>query len=178
MGEEQILESKPIYAGRVVNLHLETIELEDGSRHEREVIYHPGAVAMVPLDEHGNIILVEQWRSGSKQVMLELPAGGLAPDEDRAECARRELQEEIGFYPGALTKLGDFYVAASYTTEMITIFLAEDLRPSRLDGDADERITPVVVPFEEALRRVMANEIIDSKTLIGLTWAARRLGRL
>ncbi|MBN1121614.1 MAG: NUDIX hydrolase [Anaerolineae bacterium] len=177
MTEEQVVHEETIYEGRVVNLYVETIDL-GGQMFEREIIRHSGAVAMVPIDEQGQVYLVEQYRSGARKRLLELPAGGLEPGEEREVCARRELQEEIGQYPETITELGSFYVAASYTTEYITIYLAEGLRPSVREGDIDEEITVRSMPFDEALQLALTNQIADSKTLIGLVWAARHLGRL
>jgi ADP-ribose pyrophosphatase len=176
MTDERVIHSEEIFKGRVVNLRVETIARGDGRTYKREVIQHGGAAAVVPLDEHGNVLLVRQYRAGAGKHLLELPAGGLEPGEPPEECARRELQEEIGYIPGEMVRLGGFYVAASYTTEFITIYLARDLRPSRLEGDVDEDIAIERVPFPEALHMAMANQIEDSKTLIGLVWTAFRLG--
>lgn len=178
MPAERIVRSEHIYEGRVVHLRVDTVEMEDGRTFTREVIQHKGAVAMVPLDEEGNVILVRQYRAGAQKPLLEIPAGGLEPDEPREACARRELQEEIGYYPEELIELGGFYVAASYTTEYITIYLVRRMHPSRLGGDADEHIAIERIPFRQALRMALENEIEDSKTLIGLMWAAHYLSRL
>ncbi len=177
MTEEQVVHEETIYEGRVVNLHVETID-RGGQLFEREILHHGGAVAMVPIDEQGRVYLVEQYRSGARKRLLELPAGGLEPGEEREACARRELQEEIGQFPETLTELGGFYVAASYTTEYITIYLAQGLRPSVRKGDIDEDITITPMPFNDALQLALTNQIVDSKTLIGLVWAARHLGEL
>jgi ADP-ribose pyrophosphatase len=176
MAQEQIIHSTDIFNGRVVHLRVDTIERDDGRTYQREIIQHSGAVAVVALDSSGSIYLVRQHRAGAGRDLLELPAGGLEPNEATEVCARRELQEEIGCYPDTLYELGGFYVAASYTSEYITVFLAQDLRPSRLPGDIDEDISVELVPFAEALRMALTNQIEDSKTLIGLIWAARHLG--
>lgn len=175
MAQEQIVESRTIFEGRVVHLRVDTIVGSDGRTFQREIVQHRGAVAVVPIDEEGNVILVRQYRAGAGKDLLELPAGGLEPGEPCEDCARRELQEEIGCYPQGLIELGSFWVGASYTTELITIYLAENLRPSKLPGDADEQIAIVRIPFEEALQQALTNRIDDSKTLIGLVWAARHL---
>lgn len=178
MADEKILSSEMIYQGRVVNLRVDTITVDGEQTFRRELILHGGAVALVPLDEDQNVILVRQYRSGSGKEMLEIPAGGLEPGEPRDECARRELQEEVGLYPDEMIEMGSFYVASSYTTELITIYLAHRLRPSIQLGDIDEQITVVVMPFREALHMALTNQIEDSKTIIGLVWAARHLGLL
>jgi ADP-ribose pyrophosphatase len=175
MPQERIVESKDIYQGRVFDLRVETVEVGDGQTYTREMVVHNGAVAMVPLDPEGRVYFVRQYRAGADKALLEIPAGMLNDGEEREAAARRELQEEIGYYPEKLTRLGLFYVAASYTTEAITIYLAEDLRPSKLPGDVDEHITVEKLPLKEALKNVLSNEIEDAKTLIGLVWAAQHL---
>jgi ADP-ribose pyrophosphatase len=178
MTEERIVGSEDVYDGRVVHLRVDTIRRADGQTYRREVIRHGGAVAMVALDEDGQVFLVRQYRAGAERLLLEIPAGGLEPGEPPAACARRELQEEIGYYPEEMVELGGFWVAASYTSEYITLYLMRNLRPSRLEGDLDEDISVERVPFEQALQMALSNEIADSKTVIGLVWAARRLGKL
>jgi ADP-ribose pyrophosphatase len=178
MPQERVLKSRAIFEGKIVNLRVDTVTLGGEETYEREIILHHGAVALVPLDENGDVILVRQYRAGAERELLELPAGGLESGEECEECARRELQEETGFYPETLEELGRFWVAASYTTEAITIYLAGGLRPSPLPPDQDERIAIVRMPFAEALQAALSNQIKDSKTIIGLVWAARYLGKL
>src|SRR5437762_6994920 len=101
MSDEKVVSSEWVYRGRVVNLRIDTIARDD-KQYKREIIQHGGAVAMIPLDEQGNVTLVRQFRSGAGKEMLEIPAGGLEPNEPRDDCARRELQEEIGMYPEEL----------------------------------------------------------------------------
>jgi ADP-ribose pyrophosphatase len=178
MTEERVVDTIDIFEGKVVNLKVDTIELRDGHRYKREIVYHNGAVAAVALDPDNNTYLVKQYRTGAKKYLLEIPAGGLEPGEEREECARRELQEEIGYFPDELVELGGFYVAASYNTEYITIYLARNLRPSQLEGDVDEYIDVEKLPFEDVLAMALSNEIEDSKTIIGILWAAKHLGML
>jgi ADP-ribose pyrophosphatase len=173
---EKVISSKMVYRGRVVKLRVDEITKGGKATYQREVIEHNGAVALIALDEDNNIYLVKQYRSGSGREMLEIPAGGLEPGEPRPDCARRELQEEIGMYPEEMSELGSFFVAASYTTENITIYLARKLRPSQQQGDDDEDITIVKMPFKEALQMALDNKIEDSKSIIGLFWASQRLG--
>jgi ADP-ribose pyrophosphatase len=173
MSQERIVESKDIYQGRVFDLRVDTVATGKGRTYTREMVVHNGAVAMVPLDPDGSVYFVRQYRAGADKSLLEIPAGMLEDGEDREAAARRELQEEIGYYPEKLTRLGLFYVAASYSTEAITIYLAENLRPSKLPGDVDEHITIEKLPLKQALKQVLANQIEDAKTLIGLVWAAQ-----
>ncbi len=175
--DEKILSSEPIYQGKLVDLHRVTVELPDGSQAWREVIRHPGAVAVVPLLDGDRVVLVRQFRTAARAVTLEIPAGTLEPGEDPARAAQRELQEEIGYRPGELERLVGEYTAPGYTDELIHIYLATGLTPSRLDGDVDEFIDTLTLPLDAALDMVARGEITDGKTLIGLLWVARRLGR-
>jgi len=175
--EETVLSSEPVYLGKLVNLYTEQVELPDGGTALREIVRHPGAVAMVPLAENDEVILVRQFRLAAGRVMLEIPAGTLNPGEDPREAAARELQEEIGYRPGRLEPLGGEFTAPGYTTEYIHLFLATDLEASALAMDDDEFLEIVRLPLAEALRQVDAGEIADGKTIIGLLQVARRLGR-
>lgn len=174
---EKLISSEPAYLGKLVKLYLETFEQPDGRQFKREIIRHPGAVAMIPLTASGEVLLVRQYRGAAQQILLELPAGTLEPGEDPYHAAIRELQEEVGYKPGQLERLGGEFAAPGYTSEYIHLFLATDLTPSRLSQDEDERIDVEAVPLDEAVRRVMSGEIQDSKTMIGLLLIARRLGK-
>jgi ADP-ribose pyrophosphatase len=173
--DEKITASEPIYKGKIVDLRLLDVQLADGTEAKREMVYHGGAVAVVPFDDDGNVLLVRQYRHGAGKVLLELPAGGLNVGEEPKEAARRELQEEISYKPETLIYLGTYYVAAAYTTEAIAIYLGRDLVPADLAPDVDERIVLERKPFKQALNMALTNEIEDAKTLIGLMWAAKHI---
>ncbi|HLV34558.1 MAG TPA: NUDIX hydrolase [Spirillospora sp.] len=166
---------RQIYSGRVVHLALHEIQLPDGSTAIRELIEHAGAAAVVALDEANHVLLVRQFRIGAHQHLYEIPAGILEAGEPPASCASRELQEEIGYFPGRLDALGGFYPTPGYTTEYIHLYLARDLSPAPLQQDHDEFIEVTRIPFGEALAMIERGEIVDSKTIIGLLRVARRL---
>ncbi len=174
---ETVDKRERIYTGKVVTFDVLSVTLPNGQPARREVVSHPGAVAIVPLDEQDNVYLVRQFRTAAGQSLLELPAGTLEPDEDPAACAERELQEEAHLKPGQLQSLGGFYVAPGYTTEYIHLFLAQTLTPSALPPDEDEFIDVVKMPLNDALAAAMDGTIIDGKTIIGLLYVARLLGR-
>lgn len=174
--EEKIISTQHIYSGRVVKLDLHEVELPNGEHGKRELIRHPGAVAVIAVDDERNVLLVRQYRIAAARVMLELPAGTLEPDEQPEVCAIRELQEETGYKPGKLESIGAFFVAPGYTTEYIHLFIASELGESQLDGDEDEFIEVARVPFHEALAMVERGEIIDGKSIIGLLRTAKRFG--
>ncbi|MBN1202810.1 MAG: NUDIX hydrolase [Anaerolineae bacterium] len=175
--KETVLSSEAVYEGKLVKLYVDQVRLPDGKTSMREVVRHPGAVAMVPLLDNGDVVMVRQFRLPAGRVLLEIPAGGLDPDEDPAAAAVRELQEEIGYRPGTLTAIGGEYTAPGYTTEFIHFYLATGLEPSNLDEDADEFLEVVRLPLDEALRQIDTGVIQDGKTIAALLLVARRLGR-
>ena len=174
--DETIIKTEEIYHGRVVHLLVHDVRLPDGVESRREVVQHPGAVAMVPLDNARNVFLVRQYRLPAGRVLYEIPAGTLHDGEAPSACAHRELQEEIGHRPGELKPLGGFYTAPGYTTEYIHLFLATGLTASSLDSDDDEFIEVDRVPFAEALAMIERGEIADAKSVAGLLRVARHLG--
>ncbi len=176
--DEKVVTTTIAYEGDLVDLHVLTIKLPDGALTRREVVQHPGAVAIVPLVRRGDewdVLMVQQFRTAANRPMLEIPAGTLEPGEAPDPAAARELQEEIGKKPGKLIRLGGEYTAPGYTTEFIHLYMATDLTESRLTGDADEFIEVVQVPLAEAVRRVITGEIQDGKTMIGVLLAARQI---
>ncbi|MCS6837038.1 MAG: NUDIX hydrolase [Anaerolineae bacterium] len=173
--EEKIIDTRAIYAGRVVRLDVHQVELPNGVQGRREILTHPGAVAIVALDDEQHVLLVRQFRLAANQVMLEIPAGTREPGEDIFVCAERELREETGQRPLKLEHLGGFFVAPGYTTEYIHLFLAEGYEPAPLTMDADEQISVERVPLREALAMIDDGRIIDGKSAVGLLRVARRL---
>jgi ADP-ribose pyrophosphatase len=174
--EETTLRTTPIYDGRIIKLDLLDVRLPDGKEARREVIRHPGAVAIVVLDDAKNVLLVRQYRAAAGKILLEIPAGTLNPGEVPLTCALRELQEETGFRAEKLDTLGGIYTAPGYTTEFIHLFYATGLIESRLNMDEDEFIEVERVPFTEALAMIDRGEIADGKSVSGLLRVARLLG--
>ncbi len=174
--EETILNTEVIYDGRLVKLERSTVRLPNGAESFREVVRHPGAVAIVPVDSDGALVLVRQFRLPAGQVLLEIPAGTLENGEDPRECAIRELQEEIGYKPGVLEPLGAVYLAPGYSSEYTYLFIARDLVHSKLDADEDENLRVERVKLDDMLARIDANEIEDVKTVAAVLRAARTLG--
>jgi ADP-ribose pyrophosphatase len=172
--QEITLKTDRIYDGHIVKLDVLDVRSPDGAVRKRELVRHPGAVALVALDETGKVLLVRQFRVAAGRVLVEIPAGTLDPDETPEVCAMRELQEETGFKPGQLEYLGGFFVAPGYTTEYIHLYLATELSESRLPGDDDEFIEVERVPLAEALAMIERGEIVDGKSIIGLLRVAHR----
>ena len=168
MSPEVTLSSERLYEGRIVNLRLDTVRLDDGTVTKREIVEHGEAVAIVPIDGEGHVLLVRQYRKPIEQELLEIPAGGVDPGEDTTACAERELQEETGYRAGKLQRLGGFFSSPGFTSEYLHVYLATDLTPSRLTADDDEAIELVRLPVPQALGMIASGEICDAKTIIGL----------
>jgi ADP-ribose pyrophosphatase len=170
-----------IHRGRYLTFRVDTIERADGSRATRDVAGHPGAVAILAVDPDDHVLLVRQYRSPAGQVLLEVPAGTLDPGpdgstEDPEGAARRELEEETGHRAGSWRLLGRFFSAPGFTTELMHLYLAEDLRPAdgnRLGPDEDERLHLVRMPWRQAVDAVERGEIADAKSIVALFWLAR-----
>ncbi len=181
--EERVVGSRPIYRGRYLEVTVDTIERADGARHERDVIRHPGAVAIVALDDRERVLLVRQWRLPAGRALLEIPAGTLdrAADgtiEDPALAAPRELEEETGYRARRWELLGTFWTAPGFATELMSLYLATDLAPvheNRLGPDEDEALELVRMPWREALDAVDDGSFHDAKTLVGLLTLGRRM---
>jgi ADP-ribose pyrophosphatase len=169
MSDAVVLSSKSVHDGRVVKLSLEEVRLPNGHTLTMELIRHPGAAAVVPVDQDGNVILVRQYRHATGGWLLEVPAGKLDhPGEPPEDCARREVEEETGYRAGRLVPLGWVWTTPGFTDEKIWLYLALDLTPTQSDLQADEVLTVEKLPFAEAAARALSGEIVDSKSVIAL----------
>ena len=170
---ETRLSREEIFDGRVVHLTRDTVRLPDGNTSTREVIWHRGAVCVVPVTDDGEVILVEQFRYPFDCVLLEIPAGKPeAGEDDREAAARRELAEETGFRAGEMICLGDYYGSPAILAERITMYLARRLTPGETHPDADEFLRVKKLPLKTAVRMVLAGKIPDGKTQAAILRAA------
>jgi ADP-ribose pyrophosphatase len=173
----RLVASKTVYEGRLFDVELDDIAMAEGVVARREIIRHPGAVCMVPVDHQGNLLLVTQYRHAAGERLLELPAGTLEPGEAPEATVVRELQEEVGMYPGRVAALGGFFVAPGYTTEYIHLFACTELTPARLEGDADEDIEVEALGLDEALAAIDSGRIRDAKSIVGILRWLRHAGK-
>ncbi len=162
---ERTVESRTVYQGRIVTLLVDQAELPDGKRAQREVVLHPGGVAILALDRENQVTLVQQYRYPFHQLLLELPAGKLDEGEDHRLAAARELSEETGLEAGEMTYLGCLLASPGFCTERLHMYLARDLRRSQSHPDEDEFLNVLTMPFEELVRQVMDGTIEDAKTV-------------
>lgn len=174
--EEVMVASEEIFDGHVVHLFKDTVELPNGKLATRETVRHIGAVAVVPLTDDGKVIVERQFRYPLGCVITEIPAGKLdSKDEDRLSAAKRELQEETGYTAEEWTDLGDYYPAAAYTDERISLYLAKGLKQGDRNLDEDEFLDVVAVDLEELVEDVLNGTITDGKTQAALLKAYLRL---
>ncbi len=164
----ELIDSENVFEGRVFALRLDTLRTPEGHTFRREMIYHPGAVCMIPVDSDGRLLLVEQYRHGARTRLLEIPAGTLEPGEDPGETAARELREEVGMRAERVESLGGFWIAPSYATEYLHLYLCRELTPDPLPGDEDEDIEVVRLTRAEAVAAIDSGRIIDAKSIAGI----------
>ena len=165
---EKTLSSQRIYDGRAVKLRVDTVQKPDGKTTTREIVEHSDCVAVVVIDSKDRVLLVRQYRKAVGKTLLEIPAGGIDPGEQPINCVRRELQEEIGYLPNKVDKLGGFYSAPGYCTEYLHLYLASYLIPSRLEAEDTEEIEVVRVSLSRIPDLIASGEICDAKSIAGL----------
>lgn len=173
----RLLASAPVWRGRTVAVFSERVLLPNGNEVELDIVRHPGATAVVPLLADGSVAMVRQFRHATGGWLLEVPAGKLAPGEEPAAGARRELAEETGLSGGDLQPLGWVWMTPGFCDERIWLFLATGLAQGEQRLEADESLELVRLPFREAVRRAAAGELYDAKSTCALLRAAALLER-
>jgi ADP-ribose pyrophosphatase len=179
---ERVVDSRVVHKGHYMEFRLDTIERADGSRGQRDIVGHPGAVAMLAIDDADRVLMVRQFRLAAGGVLLEIPAGTLDVDastgavEDPEIASRRELEEETGHRARTWRRLASFWTAPGFATELMHLYLATDLMPveeGRLGPDEDEHLELERVPVTDALAMAERGEIRDAKSLVALLWLDR-----
>lgn len=183
---ERVIDSRVIHRGGYLEFRVDRIERADGTQADRDIVGHPGAVAIVAVDDKDRVLLVRQYRLAAGRSLLEIPAGGLdvpddgLPPEDPEAAARRELEEETGSRAREWRHLGSFWTAPGFATELMHLFLATGIESAHPDGrlapDEDERLELVRMPWQEALALAESGGINDAKSIVGLFWLARIMG--
>lgn len=174
----EITGEREIFAGHMLRLVDTSVVIPDGSTVSREIVRHPGAVAVVAIDDVGNVLLERQYRAALDNDLLEIPAGKLdVADEPVEAAARRELLEETGFEAARWTRLVSFYNSPGFADEHSTLFLAEELTEVGHDLQGPEEQAMVVrrVPLVDTWDLIASGELVDAKSIIGLLLAMRHL---
>lgn len=165
---EKPLTSEQIFQGLFLKIYHDTVELPNGKIAQREYIKHSGAVAVLAIDNENNIIMERQYRHPVGQIMYELPAGKIDPNEDDLTCGRRELVEETGYVASEWTLLGECLPCIGYSNERIVYFLAQNLNFTASNLDDGEFVEVVKQPLDKVFAMAFSGQIKDSKTLSGL----------
>jgi ADP-ribose pyrophosphatase len=165
---EETLSSEIIYRGRAIGVRVDQVQTPGGRVTTREIVEHADCVAIVAVDDSNNLLLVNQFRKPVEKELLEIPAGGIEPGEDPADCVRREMREETGYLPRKVERLGGFYSTPGYCTEYLYLYLATDLVPSPLQAEDTESIQLKRVPPDEITGLIDSGAICDAKSIAGL----------
>jgi len=174
-GENRVLHRERVFEGVLVKVDRERVLLPGGREATLETIRHPGAAAILPFTSEDTVLLIRQFRHAAGGFILEAPAGKLDHGEPPETCARRELEEEVGWRAGRLTPLGAIVTTPGFTDEVIWLYEAHDLRLGRQSLEPDEVLEVLEVPLVRAVEMALAGEIRDAKTVCAvlLAWARR-----
>lgn len=167
---EKTLKEEYKYKGKVINLKVQQVELPNGKISSREIVEHPGAVAIVPFLDDNTIILTEQFRKALDEVLIEIPAGKIDKGEAPKKCGIRELEEETGYRAEKFEYLGKIVAAPGFTDEIIYLYKATDLYKGKTNMDEDEFINLKTFTLDEVKAMVKSGEIIDGKTIAALAY--------
>ncbi len=170
--KETTLNSKEIFKGRIIDVYLEEVELPNGKTSTREIVKHPGAVAIIALTKDNKIVLVEQFRKPLERTLVEIPAGKVEKGEDPETTAKRELEEETGYTCEKLEPLISFYTSPGFADELVHLFIARDLvkLSEAAELDEDEFVEVMEVTMEEAQKLVESKRIYDAKTAFAVQY--------
>jgi ADP-ribose pyrophosphatase len=171
------LSSKRVYAGRVINVDIDSVRFPNGSVGELEMVRHPGASAVVPFltnprGDDPQILLIKQYRYAAQEFIYEIPAGKLDGDEDPADCARRELREETGCTATHIEHVYTFYTTPGFTDERIHAFMATGLTRGEVSHERDEFMSVEAVTMSRALELIKTGELMDAKTALAILYVA------
>ena len=165
---ETTIKTDRVYSGKIINLRVDTVELPHQKYSKREIVEHPGGVAIIAVDSDGKIPIVKQFRKAAEDYLLEIPAGKLEHGEQPIDTAKRELLEETGYTADNLEKLTSFYSSPGFTNEIIHIFVAQNLTSGEAKPDEDEYIEVEKYSIEELKQMIEDKEIKDSKSIIAI----------
>lgn len=172
--DEETLQAKAIYEGPIFRVEQALVRLPDGNMARRDVVKHHGAVAVLAWPSPKEIILVRQFRYATEEQLWEIPAGKLEPGEKPRSCAARELSEETGFWPQQLEHIYSFYTSPGFSSELLHLYNAKNLKPMTNCQDDDEFLEARIVTLTEAISWLNQGKIRDAKTIVALLWANRR----
>ena len=170
--EEKTIHSQPIFKGKVISLKVDDVTLPNGETSKREIVNHPGAVAIIAITGEGKLVVVEQYRKALERSIIEIPAGKLEPGELPEITAARELEEETGYGCNELTYLQSFATSPGFADEIIHLFIARGLYKieNRAAMDEDEFVELMEITVEEGESMIAQQKIFDAKTAFAILW--------
>lgn len=170
--EEKTLSTETIFSGRIISLQVDEVQLPNGKTAKRELVKHPGAVAIIALTDDNKIVMVEQYRKALEQTIIEIPAGKLEKDEDPVLCAKRELEEETSYECKSLQLLNSFYTSPGFANEIVHVYVAKGLskKENAAGLDEDEFVNLMELTLDEALQAIRENRICDAKTVFAVQY--------
>ncbi|MEW9669653.1 NUDIX domain-containing protein [Ammoniphilus sp. 3BR4] len=175
---EKTIKSDLIFEGKVITLQVDEVELPNGNLSKREIVKHPGAVAVIAVTPENRIIMVRQFRKPLEKTILEIPAGKLEKGEEPLACAKRELIEETGYRASEMKFVSSFYTSPGFADEIIHIYEAQGIQAGVAQPDQDEFVDLVEVTLEEAFQYIQSGDIIDAKTVFAVYyWENAQLKR-
>lgn len=167
---EKTINTTTIYEGKIINVYVKDVRLPNGKESKREVVDHPGAVAVIAKTEDDKYLFVRQFRKPLEKTIVEIPAGKLEKNEDPKETAKRELFEETGYIADALEYIISFYTSPGFANEIIHLYEASNLKEGKPHTDEDEFVDVLKLSLEEAKELIKKKEIIDAKTLYAIQY--------
>ncbi|WP_265444470.1 NUDIX domain-containing protein [Acetivibrio straminisolvens] len=171
--EEKTISKKSVYSGNIISVESVNVLLPNGKEASRDVVLHPGASVVIPINDNNEIYMVRQYRKPVEKELLELPAGKLDKGEDPGVCAKRELKEETGLEADKIKHILSFYSAPGFTNEILHIYAAVGLHEGEACADEDEFISTKKVPVDKLVEMVLNHEITDAKSIIGIFLAEK-----
>ncbi|MBO1003109.1 NUDIX hydrolase [Pseudogracilibacillus auburnensis] len=170
--EEKTTKTEKIFDGKIISVQVDDVLLPDGNKSKREIVKHPGAVAIIPVTSDGKIIFVEQYRKPLERSIIEIPAGKIEPNEDPTVTAIRELEEETGYTTKSIQHISSFYTSPGFADELIHLYYTEELiqLEEMVQGDEDEFIQLITLTLEEAEQYIVEKKIYDAKTILAIQY--------
>lgn len=173
--EEKTTDTQKIFDGRIISLQVDNVTLPNGKTSKREIVKHPGAVAVIGMTEENKILFVKQYRKPLERSLVEIPAGRIEPNEDPKITAIRELEEETGYTTKAVTHITSFYTSPGFADEIIHIYYSDQLTrlTEEVQGDEDEFVEVFELTLEEAKQMMKDKAIYDAKTVYALSYLSQ-----
>ncbi|MBM7097205.1 NUDIX hydrolase [Bacillus sp. H-16] len=175
--QEKTLNKEKIFEGRIIELSVHDVALPNGKESKREIINHPGAVAVLAVTKENKLVLVNQFRKALEKTIAEIPAGKLEAGEDPKQCAFRELEEETGYAAASMEKIASFYTSPGFADEIVYLYEAGELEPGEVKTDEDEFVEKIEVTLDEALEMIKTEAVHDAKTILAIQhWLLKKQG--